>query len=400
MPLAAASVETGIAGNRAFTRSGDHARLPLTHGEGSATAPAPVASDDASVSLGLPHVDARAMARRAVLPGSLVVAVAAAVVVAGAPLETFADAVARALAADARWVAAAALFELLSFAGYIALLWLVVGRATPRMGLRASAQVTLGGTAASRLLPAAGLGGVAMTIWILRRAGLGAREAARSLVSFLVVLYSVFLAAIAVSGVTVATGLSAGDGPLVLSAVPALAAAGVIFAALSFALFVAPSTLDARPHDGSPGSRSQRLLAGARHLPTSLSAAVHDAFEVIRRGDPRLLGAPAWWAFDAAVLWAMLEAFGAPPALAVVVLSYFVGQVANTLPLPAAVSGGMVGVLLAFGVGADLALASVLAYRAVAIWVPSPIGLLALRGLRRTVAEWADEDIARLTVLT
>ena len=52
----------------------------------------------------------------------------------------------------------------------------------------------------------------------------------------------------------------------------------------------------------------------------------------------------------------MLNAFGAPPAVAVVVLGYFVGMVANTIPLPGAVSGGMVGVLLAFGVEADLAL--------------------------------------------
>ena len=74
----------------------------------------------------------------------------------------------------------------------------------------------------------------------------------------------------------------------------------------------------------------------------------------------------------------MLDAFGTPPALAVVVLAYFVGQVANTLPVPGAVSGGMVGVLLAFGVDADLAVVSVLAYRAVAIWLPAPFGLRAL----------------------
>jgi hypothetical protein len=88
----------------------------------------------------------------------------------------------------------------------------------------------------------------------------------------------------------------------------------------------------------------------------------------------------------------MLHALGAPPSLAVVVLAYFVGQVANTLPIPGAVSGGMVGVLLAFGVEADLALASVLAYRSVAIWLPAPLGLVALGGLRRTFARWAEED--------
>jgi hypothetical protein len=52
----------------------------------------------------------------------------------------------------------------------------------------------------------------------------------------------------------------------------------------------------------------------------------------------------------------------------------------------------MVGVLLAFGVEADLALASVLAYRSVAIWLPAPLGLVALAGLRRTFARWAEED--------
>jgi uncharacterized membrane protein YbhN (UPF0104 family) len=88
------------------------------------------------------------------------------------------------------------------------------------------------------------------------------------------------------------------------------------------------------------------------------------------------------------VLWAMLHALGAPPAVAVVVLAYFVGQVGNTIPVPGAVSGGMVGVLIAFGVQADLALSAVLAYRSVAIWLPAPIGLLALGGLRRTVAGW------------
>jgi quercetin dioxygenase-like cupin family protein len=43
----------------------------------------------------------------------------------------------------------------LSFAGYVALRWLVAGRATSRMGIRESVEVTLGGAAATRLLPTA-----------------------------------------------------------------------------------------------------------------------------------------------------------------------------------------------------------------------------------------------------
>jgi putative heme transporter len=123
-----------------------------------------------------------------------------------------------------------------------------------------------------------------------------------------------------------------------------------------------------------------------------LGGSVRDAIAHVRSADPRLLGAPAWWAFDMAVLYGMLNAFGTAPPFAVVVLAYFLGQVANTVPIPGAASGGLVGVLLAFGVAADLAIVSVLAYRAMAIWIPAPIGLLALTRLRRTLARWARED--------
>ena len=60
--------------------------------------------------------------------------------------------------------------------------------------------MTLGGAAATRLLPTAGVGGAAVTLWSLRRAGMGAREATRTLLGFLIVLYSVFLGAIAALG--------------------------------------------------------------------------------------------------------------------------------------------------------------------------------------------------------
>ena len=84
-------------------------------------------------------------------------------------------------------------FEILSFSGYIALLWLVGERATPRMNLRASAQVTLAGAAVTRLLPTGGAGGVALTLWALRRTGLESKQATRTLLTFLVLLYAVFL---------------------------------------------------------------------------------------------------------------------------------------------------------------------------------------------------------------
>jgi uncharacterized membrane protein YbhN (UPF0104 family) len=323
-------------------------------------------------------LEPRAIARRLALPAAFAAVVAGVLVVADGPMQAFADALSRAVDADPRWVVGAVGFELASFAGYIALLWLVAGRVSPRMDLRASAQITLGGAGATRLLPTAGVGGAALTLWTLRKSGMSTPNAARTLFAFLVTLYSVFLAAIAVSGALLATGVVASDGPVALAAVPAALATLAILASLA---------LGHRARDEGEALRPGRigaLLSGGRLV----GRGVRDGLILLRRPDVRVLGAVAWWAFDAAVLWAMLHAFGAPPSLAVVALAYFVGQVGNTIPIPGAVSGGIVGVLVAFGVGADVALASVLAYRSVAIWLPAGLGIATLPSLRKTLQRW------------
>jgi len=325
-------------------------------------------------------IEPRAIARRLALPAAFAAIVAGVLLVADGPLQAFADALRRALSADPLWVVAAVGFELASFAGYVALLWLVAGRATPRMGLRASTQITLGGAGATRLLPTAGVGGAALTLWTLRRSGLSTQAAARTLFAFLVTLYSVFLASIVISGGLLATGAVDSDGPVTAAAIPAGLAGAAILACL---------WLGWRARTGEPALRPGRLgalLSGGRLI----GGGVRDGLRMLRRPDVRLLGAIGWWMFDAAVLWAMLHAFGAPPSLAVVGLAYFVGQAGNTVPIPGAVSGGIVGILVAFGVGADVALASVLAYRAVAIWLPAGIGIATLPSLRATLARWRE----------
>jgi uncharacterized membrane protein YbhN (UPF0104 family) len=322
--------------------------------------------------LALPPLDLRTLARRAAVPAAVAAALIAAVLVLGGPLETFADAIRRAIDADPAWVLGAAAFELLSFGGYIVLLWLIGSRESDRLGLSESAQITLGGAAATRLLPTAGAGGAAMTLWALRRSGLGTRRAASTLLTFLVIVYGVFLLAIALAGTVLAVY---GVGPLALTAIPAAAAYVAMGLALGAAIWM--------PADGTGRLRT----AGA-----VLGGSMRAAAEHVRSADPRLLGAFAWWGFDMAVLYGMLNAFGAAPPFAVVVLAYFIGQVANTVPVPGAASGGLVGVLLAFGVSADLAIVAVLAYRAVAIWIPAPVGLVALGKLRRTMARWQRED--------
>jgi uncharacterized protein (TIRG00374 family) len=72
-------------------------------------------------------------------------------------------------------------------------------------------------------------------------------------------------------------------------------------------------------------------------------------------------------------------------------MSYFVGMLGNTLPLPGGiggVDGGMIGAFSAFGVQVDVAIVSVLAYRAIAFWLPTLPGGVAYLQLRRTVQRW------------
>ena len=337
------------------------------------------ATDGAVAELALRGPDLRAMGRRLAAPALLGAAVVF-VVLAGGHARTFLDAVERGLQVAPGWAVLGILFECMSLAGYVALLALVVGRKTRRIGGRESAQITLAGAAATRLLPTAGAGGLGLTVWALRRAGLSARSATKTLLTFLVVLYSAFLCALALAGGVLALGLVPSHGPQQLSALPAAAAVAAMALCLLLAL-----RREGRSRSGATAAGGCRIGEAA----LLLGEAVRDAWRLVRSGDARVAGAAAYWAFDAAVLWAMLHALGRPPALPVVVLAYFAGQLANTLPVPGSVSGGMAGVLIAFSVPPELALPAVLAYRAVSVWLPAPVAIASVPALRKTVARWS-----------
>jgi uncharacterized membrane protein YbhN (UPF0104 family) len=354
-----------------------------------------LAPDQVAAEFTLPAFDVRALLRRAAVPALLAVAAVAVVLLAGGRIHAFLDAMRRGLSVSPGWAAAGGVFEFISLAGYVGLLSLIAGRAAPRVGARESAQITFAGAAATRLLPTAGAGGVATALWALRRAGLRPRAATRTLLVFMIVLYSVFLASIAVSGAVLALGLVHSSGPTELAAVPALLAVLGIGVCLGLASRYGagsePDGVESKMCEGG-GVAAQAHHSRAKTTARLVGDAVGDACRVVRQRDPRLAGAIAYWTFDAAVLWAMLHAFGSPPVLPVVALAYFVGQVANTLPIPGSVSGGISAVLIAFGVPAEVALPSVLAYRAVAVWLPSPVAIAAVPALRATLARWGRED--------
>jgi uncharacterized membrane protein YbhN (UPF0104 family) len=87
----------------------------------------------------------------------------------------------------------------------------------------------------------------------------------------------------------------------------------------------------------------------------------------------------------------MLHAFGGHVSLSTLVLAYFLGTACNLLPLPGSLSGGLTGALIALSVPAAPAIAAVLAYRALATWLPAASGIASLSRLRRSVAAWRAE---------
>lgn len=86
------------------------------------------------------------------------------------------------------------------------------------------------------------------------------------------------------------------------------------------------------------------------------------------------------------MLWATLTAVGYSPSLAVLILAYIIGYLANTLPIPGGVGvleAGLAGTLILYGAPAVEATAGVVIYHAIAFWIPSLGGLLAYSFLRR-----------------
>jgi putative heme transporter len=291
---------------------------------------------------------------------------------------------------DPAWLAAAALLEACSFAGYIWLFRTVCARPDSRIGWRASYQVSMAGVVATRLLASGGAGGIALTAWALSRSGLSGRATATRTAAQLVLLYAVFMGALVVFGLGLRLGVLPGPAPFALTVVPAVFAAACIVATLVIASLTDHVDRGLRRLYARPG-RGARLVARLATLPATVAWGVREALELIRAGRPGVLGAVAWWAFDIATLWACFHAFGEPPPTACLVVAYLVGALANVLPLPGGVGGvegGMIGALIAFGVPGGLAIVAVLAYRAFAFWLPMLPGAIAYVQLLRTVRGW------------
>jgi uncharacterized protein (TIRG00374 family) len=294
------------------------------------------------------------------------------------------------------WLAAACGVELLSIAGYAVLFNTVFSRDMRRLDWKASLQIPLAGIAAIRLVAAAGAGAVAVTVWALGRAGMQARVIACRMVANLLLQYVVFIAAVIVFGFAVGLGVLPGQGPFELTILPAVLS--IVVAGIVLSAVLVPQDVERRLAQITAGPRWWRaFVARLAKAPAALGDGARTATSLLRERPPGLLGAVGYWGFDITALGFCFLAFDGRPAVAVIVICYFLGQLGSLLPLPGGiggVEGAMIGSFAAFGTPGGEAVVAVLAYRAISFWLPTLPGIAGYFALRRTVRRWEREPPA------
>jgi uncharacterized membrane protein YbhN (UPF0104 family) len=274
--------------------------------------------------------------------------------------------------ANVPWVAGGIALEILSCGGYVVLFGLVFGKLAGRLTWRLS----LSELAANSLVSVSGLAGIALGAWVLRAKGVTLARVAQLSIVFFMLTSAVNVAAVVVIGLPMWVGLLPGSRNELLTLLPAAASVATIAGIIAVA---------ARTRRAVQSGQLQRGRAAVALR--TLSVGVIEALELIASGDWRLLGSLFYWLFDNLALYACVAAFANAPSFWVVAMAYLIGMLANSIPVPAglvAVEGGLVGMLLLFGVRpASQVLAAVLIYRAISLWVPAVIGSFAFLSLRR-----------------
>jgi uncharacterized protein (TIRG00374 family) len=294
------------------------------------------------------------------------------------------------------WFCVALAFTVVTYLAYTALFRGVVGERVIRLDWRESYEITMAGMAASRLFSAGGAGGIVLTYWALRKAGMERRQSACRMVALLVLLYVVYLLALVIFGVLLRTGILPGKAPIGLTIVPA-AIAGVLIA-LFLLIALIPEDFERRFAGWSAGYRFGPIARRLATVPDTLARGTRTAINFIHtpsHGGFAVLGTLGFWAANIATLWACFKAFGVAVPFGVVVQGYFVGMVANLLPgAPGGVGtvdAGMIGAFVLFGLPGESVFAAVLMYRLFAFWLPVLPGFVAFLQLRGTVARWERE---------
>lgn len=235
-----------------------------------------------------------------------------------------------------------------------------------------------GGTVASM-----GIGG-----WFLHRLGMSMKGVAERQFVLMFLNSTIDGLAIIFFGVGLAIGVFPGEASLALTLLPA----AVLSVGFVLALFIASKA------DALSARTAERRPKVSAAIGT-LAKAVEGVYSLLRhRGSFKIvLGAIVYLLFDMVVLFTAFTAIGANPAptFAIVALSYLLGGLAGSIPLPANLGaiGGMAAMLVVFGTGKNEAVAAVILYQAIGYIVPLVGGGLSYVFLRRQFGAMGhDED--------
>jgi uncharacterized membrane protein YbhN (UPF0104 family) len=218
------------------------------------------------------------------------------------------------------------------------------------------------------VLPGGNVAGVAASCFLLHRDGVAMRMLVVRSGVLLLLINAVGVAVTGLGGALLLSGAVPGPHDLLRAGLPILVAAAIvgIVVALPFAV-----------------RRSGRHAAGWIVASADSVAATG---RVLRHPDWRLLGAAGYPLLDMAALWAACVATGHPPSVAALILAYNIGYLASVVPIPAGIGvldGGLAAALVIYGASPAAAIAAVLVYHALAVWIPALCGLGASAPLRR-----------------
>jgi uncharacterized membrane protein YbhN (UPF0104 family) len=281
--------------------------------------------------------------------------------------------------ASARWLVAAVVLEVLSALSYV-----VVFRAVfcTRMSWRLSYQIGMAEQGANSVLSVSGAGGLALGAWALRRGGMGTEHIARRTVAFFFITSLANVATLVLFAVLYATGVLHHDRDAPLTYV----FGGAALLASAIVVFGLPRL---RPPAAAPAPDSGKIAQGLWFVRNSLGQGVRDALLMLRqRPAAILLGSFGVMAFDVAVLGVCFKAFGYSPAVGILVVGYLIGQLGGNIPVPGGIGGidaGLIGVFVLYHQPLAVTTAAVLAYHAIALWIPGLLGTVAFVQLRRTL---------------
>jgi uncharacterized membrane protein YbhN (UPF0104 family) len=286
------------------------------------------------------------------------------------------------------WLLLGAALKVLSGVGYVMAFRMVFCR---RMSWRVSYEVGMSELAANALFPTGGAGGLALGAWALRRGGMAANEIARRSVAFFLLTSVPNVTGVVVIGAALAIGVLGGERNLLLTALPAAVAAAAVVLTLQAGRF-AEGREDHREPEGQ--QKFSRRVRALRASLIALADGVAEAVALLREANMILfLGLIAYLVFDIGLLWATFRAIGPAPPIGILAMGYLIGELGGLLPIPGGIGGidaGLVGTLVLYHVPLTSAAGAVLAYHAIALWVPALVGGGAFVALRRTLRREAD----------